>query len=93
MSGMVRANYPRMPRMQEATTEFVYIRWLGNRREFPEGHTHLKKDRDDDLLWWSDLVGRFLQESRTTFAYANNHCQNHSPSTLNRFLQIRRGEI
>jgi uncharacterized protein YecE (DUF72 family) len=85
-------DYPRMPRMLEATTDFVYIRWLGNRREFPEGHTHPKKDRDGDLLWWSDLVDRFLQEGRTVFAYANNHYQNHSPSTLDRFLEIRRGE-
>jgi uncharacterized protein YecE (DUF72 family) len=85
-------DYPRMPRMGEATTDFSYIRWLGDRREFPEGHTHLKKDRDDDLLWWSDLVDRFLQEGRTVFAYANNHYQNHSPSTLERFLELRRGE-
>jgi uncharacterized protein YecE (DUF72 family) len=84
-------DYPRMPRMDEATADFSYIRWLGNRREFPEGHTHLKKERDDDLLWWSDLVGRFLEEGRTVFAYANNHYQNHSPSTLARFLEIRRG--
>jgi uncharacterized protein YecE (DUF72 family) len=85
-------DYPRMPRMQEATTDFVYIRWLGNRREFPEGHTHLKKDRDGDLLWWSELVDRFLQEGRSVFAYANNHYQNHSPSTLARFLELRRGD-
>ena len=85
-------DYPGMPRMEEATTEFSYIRWLGDRREFPEGHTHLKKDRDDDLLWWSDLVGRFLEEGKTVFAYANNHYQNHSPSTLARFLELRRGD-
>jgi uncharacterized protein YecE (DUF72 family) len=85
-------DYPRMPRMQEATAEFSYIRWLGDRREFPEGHTHLKKERDEDLRWWSDLVDGFLQEGRTVFAYANNHYQNHSPSTLARFLEIRRGE-
>ena len=85
-------DYPRMPRMEEATTDFAYIRWLGNRREFPEGHTHLKKNRDDDLTWWSDLVDRFLEEDRTVFAYANNHYQNHSPSTLERFLELRRGD-
>jgi uncharacterized protein YecE (DUF72 family) len=85
-------DYPRMPRMEEATADFSYIRWLGDRREFPSGHTRLKKDRDDDLGWWSDLVGRFLEEGRTVFAYANNHYQNHSPSTLARFLEIRRGE-
>jgi uncharacterized protein YecE (DUF72 family) len=86
-------DYPRMPRMEEATADFSYIRWLGDRREFPEGHTHLKKERDKDLRWWSDLVDRFLEEGRTVFAYANNHYQNHSPSTLQRFLEIRRGEI
>ena len=86
-------DFPRMPRMEEATADFSYIRWLGDRREFPSGHTHLKKDRDDDLLWWSDLVNRFLDEDRTVFAYANNHYQNHSPSTLSRFLEIRCGEV
>jgi uncharacterized protein YecE (DUF72 family) len=85
-------DYPRMPRMEEATADFSYIRWLGDRREFPSGHTHLQKDRDDDLLWWSELVDRFLGEGRTVFAYANNHYQNHSPSTLARFLEIRHGE-
>jgi uncharacterized protein YecE (DUF72 family) len=84
-------DYPRMPRMEEVTADFSYIRWLGDRREFPAGHTHLKKERDDDLRWWSDLVGRFLGEGETVFAYANNHYQNHSPSTLERFLEIRRG--
>lgn len=85
-------DYPRMPRMDEATADFSYIRWLGDRREFPGGHTRLARERDDDLGWWSDLVGRFLEEGRTVFAYANNHYQNHSPSTLARFLEIRRGE-
>jgi uncharacterized protein YecE (DUF72 family) len=91
-AALTLVDYPRMPRMEEATTDFVYIRWLGNRREFPEGHTHLKKDRDDDLLWWSDIVDRFLEEGRTVFAYANNHYQNHSPSTLERFLELRQGD-
>jgi uncharacterized protein YecE (DUF72 family) len=85
-------DYPRMPRMDEATADFSYIRWLGDRREFPAGHTRLKKERDDDLGWWSDLVGRFLEKGRTVFAYANNHYQNHSPSMLERFLDLRRGE-
>ncbi len=84
-------DYPRMPRVEEATADFVYIRWLGDRREFPEGHTHPKKDRRKDLRWWSALVDRFLSEGRTVFAYANNHYQNHSPSTLEQFLGLRGG--
>ena len=82
-------DYPRMPRLEEATADFSYIRWLGDRREFPGGHTHLKKERNEDLRWWSERVDCFLEEGRTVFAYANNHYQNHSPSTLKRFLEIR----
>ena len=89
-AALTLVDYPRMPRMHEATADFSYIRWLGDRREFPAGHTHLKKERDYDLAWWSDVAGGFLEEGKTVFAYANNHYQNHSPSTLERFLELRR---
>ena len=90
-AALTLVDHPRMPRLEEATTDFSYIRWLGNRREFPSGHTHLKKDRDDDLLWWAGVVDSFLEERKTVFAYANNHYQNHSPSTIEQFLEMRRG--
>ena len=91
-AALTLVDHPRMPRLEEATTDFAYIRWLGNRREFPSGHTHLKKDRDNDLLWWAGVVDRFLEEGKTVFAYANNHYQNHSPSTVERFLELRLGD-
>src|ERR687890_335712 len=46
-------DYPRMPRMDQATADFSYVRWLGDRREFPSGHTHLKTERDAALRWLS----------------------------------------
>jgi uncharacterized protein YecE (DUF72 family) len=85
-------DYPRMPRMETATSDFVYIRWLGDRREFPSDHTSPKRDRSEDLRWWAERVERFLGEGREVFAYANNHYQNHSPSTLSQFLEVYRGE-
>ena len=77
-------------RAEEATADFSYIRWLGNRHEFPSGHTYPKKDRTEDLRWWSEVVDRFLREGKTVLAYANNHYQNHSPSTVEQFLRMRR---
>jgi uncharacterized protein YecE (DUF72 family) len=87
-AALILIDYPRMPRMEEATAGFVYIRWLGNRQEFPSGHTHAKRDRTEDLTWWSERVDLFLSEGREVFA--NNHYQNHSPSTLEQFMEIRR---
>ncbi|CAN5704723.1 DUF72 domain-containing protein [soil metagenome] len=85
-------DYPKMPRMDAVTADFGYIRWLGDRREFPAGHTHLKRDRYEDLGWWSGVADRFLADGKSVLAYANNHYQNHSPSTLEQFLEIRGGE-
>jgi uncharacterized protein YecE (DUF72 family) len=82
-------DYPRMPRLESATAGFVYVRWLGDRREFPSDHTSLKRERTEDLEWWAERIDRFLSEGREVFAYANNHYQNHSPTTLERFLEIR----
>jgi uncharacterized protein YecE (DUF72 family) len=89
-AALVLIDYPGMPRMEEATAEFSYIRWLGDRREFPAGHTHSKRDRADDLSWWAGVVDGFLSQEMTVFAYANNHYENHSPSTLARFLELWR---
>ena len=91
-AALTLVDYPKMPRLEEATADFVWIRWLGDRRELPSGHTHPKKDRTEDLRWWSRVVDRSLREGKTVFAYANNHYQNHSPSTIEQFLEIRRKE-
>src|SRR3712207_1346573 len=85
-------DYPTMPLMDEATAPFVYIRWLGNWQEFPSGHTHAKLDRNGDLKWWSERVDSFLSEGREVFAYANNHYQNHSPSTWEQFVEFFQAE-
>jgi uncharacterized protein YecE (DUF72 family) len=90
-AALTLVDYPGMPRLEEVTANFVYIRWLGDHREFPSAHTHPKKDRTEDLRWWSGVVDRFLGEGKTVFAYATDHYQNHAPSTVEQFLKIRRG--
>ena len=81
-----------MPRVQEATADFSSIRWLGERPQFPPDHTHPQKERDEELRWWAEVVGGFFEEGKTAFAYADNHYQNHSPSTVERFLELRQGD-
>lgn len=86
---LVLVDSPGMPRLEVATAGFVYIRLLGDRREFPSGHTRPLRDRTEDLLWWSRRMDRFLAEGREVFLYANNHYQNHSPSTVDQLLRLR----
>jgi uncharacterized protein YecE (DUF72 family) len=51
---------------------------------------YAKRDRTEDLRWWSERADRSLSEGWEVFADANKHYQGHSPSTLGRFLEIRR---
>lgn len=90
-AALTLVDYPGMPRMEEFTAGFAYVRLLGDRREFPGGHTHPKRDRAEDLRWWSSLADRALGEGREVYLYANNHYQNHSPSTLEELLEVREG--
>ncbi len=86
---LVLVDSPGMPRMEVATAGFVYIRLLGDRRRFPSRHTHPRCDRTEDLVWWSRRIDRFLAEGREVFLYANNHYQNHSPTTVDQLFTLR----
>jgi uncharacterized protein YecE (DUF72 family) len=69
------------------TTDFAYVRLLGDRKGIERETTVWDKviaDRTEELDHWVDLFG---QIRRTTadlkiYAYANNHYQGHGPATV-----------
>jgi uncharacterized protein YecE (DUF72 family) len=69
------------------TTDFVYVRWLGDRKGIERETTTWDKtivDRDGDLRNWVDLF-RMLRRRTTDlkiYAFANNHYQGHGPGTV-----------
>ena len=68
-AALTLVDYPRMPRMEEAPADFAYVRWLGNRREFPSGHTHPKKTAAKTCgggrVWWIAFSRRRRPSSPT----------------------------
>jgi uncharacterized protein YecE (DUF72 family) len=70
------------------TTDFVYVRWLGDR----EGIEALTKrwdktiiDRTDDLRNWAGLFRQFVSRNLKVYAYANNHYAGYGPGTVKLF--------
>ena len=60
------------------TADFVYVRWLGNRKGIEEQTTTWDKtviDRQDDLKSWVVVLRRLVEDKRIrkVFAFANNH--------------------
>jgi uncharacterized protein YecE (DUF72 family) len=78
-----------MPRLDELTSHFVYIRWLGRREDIPDDDfSHVRINRDKQLDVWAEQVTSYLHQGRFVFGYFNNHYAGHSPASA-RALQAR----
>lgn len=78
-----------MPKLEEVTTDFTYIRWLGNRKDVPDDeYTHVRINRDKELLEWVDVIEELQERDVEVWGFANNHYMGHSPATL-REIQTR----
>ena len=76
-----------MPRQDVATTDWVYIRWLGTRDQVNGDYSKTVVDRQADLSWWAQRVFWRLAEGREVFAFCNNHYAGHAPGTVRQFLE------
>jgi uncharacterized protein YecE (DUF72 family) len=91
-------DHPWMPRPSELfakgdplTTDFAYIRWLGDRKDIEEVTQVWDKtvvDRTRDLAEWVEACRNFLKRKIRVFAFANNHYGGHAPDTLKLFEKL-----
>ena len=78
-----------MPKLEEVTTDFTYIRWLGNRKDVPDDeYTHVRIHREQELNEWADVIQQLHERDVEVWGFANNHYMGHSPATL-REIQAR----
>jgi uncharacterized protein YecE (DUF72 family) len=82
-----------MPKLDEITAPFTYIRWLGRREEIPDNdYSHIRIDRDGQIAAWAEQIDRYLRAGITVYGYFNNHYQGHSPASV-RAMQARLGRL
>ncbi|MBI5711188.1 MAG: DUF72 domain-containing protein [Candidatus Eisenbacteria bacterium] len=71
-----------LPRATEVTADFLYLRWLGDRREI-ERYDRVQVDRTRSFEAWEADLRRALPDVREVFGYFNNHWAGHSPASAN----------
>ena len=70
------------------TADFVYIRWLGDRKGIEEITTAWDRvvvDRQADLEHWVRPVRSFLANGLHVYGFFNNHYAGHAPASLEMF--------
>jgi uncharacterized protein YecE (DUF72 family) len=91
-------DHPWMPPVQQlmrqqdvVTADFVYIRWLGDRKAI-EAITskwdRLVLDRRQDTAAWVAVVRELLARHLPVYGFYNNHYAGHSPSSIGLFYEI-----
>ncbi len=71
-----------LPRVEAVTSDFLYLRWLGDRREILR-YDRVQIDRSDSFADWEAALRRVFPEVREVFGYFNNHWAGHSPASAN----------
>jgi uncharacterized protein YecE (DUF72 family) len=88
---------PRPWEMKESldliTTDFAYVRWIGDRKGIEEVTTTWEKtivDRTPDMKKWVDLSRSLIQarKLRHIFLFANNHYAGFAPATVELFERL-----
>jgi uncharacterized protein YecE (DUF72 family) len=70
-----------MPVTPVLTTDFTYLRLLGNRRQITRVHT-VQIDRRADLERWAEELERFARDVERVYGFVNNHYSGHSPADV-----------
>jgi uncharacterized protein YecE (DUF72 family) len=69
------------------TTDFAYIRLLGDRKEIEAITESWDKeviDRGERLERWAEVIARLVERRVETLIYVNNHYAGHAPTTAER---------
>jgi len=67
------------------TSDFIYLRLVGDRSIDSSDFGKLKIDRQGDIIKWAEEIKSKEDEIENAFVFSNNHYQGFSPATVNIF--------
>jgi uncharacterized protein YecE (DUF72 family) len=72
----------------ELTSDFVYLRFIGDRSIDEKNFGRIQKDRLKELRLWSHSVSRLKDKAKYAVVAANNHYAGFGPATANSFRKM-----
>jgi uncharacterized protein YecE (DUF72 family) len=83
----VSAEYVSRPTRLPVTSDFLYIRWIGQHQRFPV-MDHEQIDVTPSLKWWADELEQVSKRVAAIWGFFNNDYAGYAPATCNRFKQM-----
>ena len=79
---------PKIPLANEVTSDFLYIRWEGNRKTVIGTLGRRETDRDGGIHEWADRLGHFLKSETLVFGYFSKYYSGFPPGDAHDFLEF-----
>jgi uncharacterized protein YecE (DUF72 family) len=64
---------------EQATADFLYVRWMGADREITD-YSHVQFDRSEEIGAWAEVL-RNAANTKEIYGFFNNHFAGHSPAS------------
>ena len=78
-----------MPRSIQVTADFIYLRWLGDRRQIQRFNA-VQIDREAATERWAEIITALSSRVSRIYGYYSDHYAGHSPASV-RLLQRQLG--
>ena len=79
---------PFMPPIDEVTSDFIYIRWEGNRRRVKGTLGRKEVDRVNDIKLWAERIKPFLDKQTEVFGYFSKYYSGNPTSDAHELLKL-----
>ena len=91
---LVTAEYLTRPAQINVTTDFLYIRWIGEHERFKE-LDHEQMDVSSNLQWWKEEVERTVRshQIQNIWGFFNNDYSGYAIATCRRFMGMMGLEV
>ena len=78
-------------KLDVVTADFVYVRWLGDRKGIEEKTQHWDRiivDREDEMRIWIPIIRQILKRGIQVMGYFNNHYAGFGPGSIELFGKV-----
>jgi uncharacterized protein YecE (DUF72 family) len=79
--------YGQLPKTVPVTTDFQYIRFIGQHRRFNQ-HDRVQLDVLANLKWWQARLEELPDRVETVYGFFNNDYSGHAPQTARDFMKL-----
>lgn len=83
----VASDFPNLPKEIILTSNFLYIRWIGENGMY-QHHTYERVDKTDELRSWRDIIRPVSEHVSIIYGFFNNDYTGFAAGTCKRFKQI-----